>query len=78
MKDAFVSYTVHADRSAEVRKQRLMREAGLFEREVESSPLHLALLVAVVITVLGGATAFMEDGAMAPGAISATAQVATR
>ena len=77
MNDAFVSYTVHADRSAEVRKQRLMREAGLFEREESSSPLHLALLVAVVLTVLGGATALVDDGSMTPAAIAA-ARVATR
>ena len=70
----FVSYTVHADASAEIRKQRLMREAGLFEREASASPLHLALLVAVVLTVLGGATAFVDDGAMTPSA----ARVAAR
>ena len=77
MKEAFVSHTVHADRSAEVRKQRLMREAGFFEREAESSPMHLALLVAVVLTVLGGATALVDDGAVSPASMTA-AQVAGR
>lgn len=76
MKDAFVSHTVHADRSAEVRKQRLMREAGFFDREPESSPMHLAMLVAVVVTVLGGATALVDDGAMKPASV--TTQVAGR
>ena len=71
MKQAFVSHTAHADRSSDIRKQRMMREAGCFDREEKSSPLHLALLVAVVITVLGGATALVDDGATAPAATSA-------
>lgn len=77
MNDAFVSYTVHAANSVEVRKARLMREAGLLDREAETSPMHLAMLVALVIGVLGGATAFMEDGAMTPAAVAA-ARVASR
>lgn len=71
------SYTVHADCSPDARKARLMREAGVFEREFESSPLHLALLVAVVVGVLGGATAFMDDGAMTPSAATSP-RIATR
>ena len=77
MKAAFISHTAHADWSADVRKERLMREAGVFERDANSSPLHLAMLVVVIIGVLGGATALMEDGAMTPAAIS-SARVATR
>ena len=63
MKTIF-SHTAHADWSPEIRKQRLMREAGLFDREANASPLHLSLLVAVVVTVLGGATALMDDGSL--------------
>ena len=55
-------------------KHAQMRDAGLFERESSpSSPLRLALLVAVVIAILGGATALMEDSAVVPSASAARA-----
>ena len=68
MPETFASYTVHADSSAEARRLRQMNESGFFERQERASPLRLALLVAIVIVVLGGATALMDDGpAPAPG-----------
>ena len=55
-------------------KQAHLREANPFERESSaSSPLRLALLVAVVIAILGGATALMEDSALVPAASAARA-----
>ena len=54
-------------------KQAHMREADPFERESSSSPLRLALLVAVVVAILGGATALMEDSALVPAASAARA-----
>ena len=51
-----------------------LREADPFERASSaSSPLRLALLVAVVIAILGGATALMEDSALVPAASAARA-----
>ena len=63
MNQTFASHTAHADRSTEARIERLEGEAGLFDREPPASPLHISFLVALVVAVLGGATALMDDGA---------------
>ena len=62
MPETFASYTVHADSSADARRLRQANESSFFERQEHASPLRLALLVVIVIAVLGGATALMDDG----------------
>ena len=63
MNDNFVSHTAQAEHSADARIERLKNEAGLFDREPPASPLHISFLVALVVAVLGGATALMDDDA---------------
>jgi hypothetical protein len=61
MDQAFISHTAHTDH-ADIRKQRLMREAGFHDHDAKPSALHLSMLVAVVVMLLCGATALMDDG----------------